>query len=372
MKVITDFDLQNKTVVLRCDFNISVKNNEIVDDTRIVKSLKTINYLLDNNCKVIILSHFGRIKEEIDKEKYSLKIIGERLSDLLGRNVIYLNKCFGEDVKKYVDSISLGEVILLENTRYTDFPEKKESNNDLNLSLFWSSLGDIYINDAFGASHRKHSSVAGICLYMPHGIGFLIQEEISNLSYIIHSDEKPFTVFMGGAKVETKLPIIKSMLEKCDYLLLGGGILNSFLKVNGVDIKESLATNDDAIMEEINELLTKYSDKIILDVKYEFFDNKILDIDVSSYEKYIALSKLIFINGTPGLFEDEKHRAGTKNLFEYIKKSSAKKIAGGGDTITAINKFDATRDFDFISSGGGAALEYIAEGGLVALEWMEK
>ncbi len=368
LKLLTEIDVNNKTVILRCDFNVSLKDGLISDDTRIKKSLKTINYLLDNNCKIIILSHFGRIKEERSKLKYSLKIIAQRLSNLINKNVFFINSCVGADVIKKVNEYSNGDIILLENTRFTDIPNKQESVNNLDLAKFWASLGDIYINDAFGASHREHSSVAAICKYLPSYIGFLVYDELNNLDIV---RTKKCTVFMGGSKLETKLPVIKNILPKCDYLLLGGGILNCFLKAKGIDVKDSLVTNDKKLLFEIKDLLTSYQHKIILDVKYEFYDDKILDINVEGYEKYIMDSEIFFINGTPGMFEKEEFSNGTKELFKYLKKSKSKKIAGGGDTIAAINKYDAENYFDFISSGGGAALEYIAEGSLKALEWME-
>ncbi len=222
--------LKIKRVVLRLDFNVPVENGVIKDNSKIVKSLKTINYLLENNCKVIILSHFGRIKSEEDKLKNSLKVVGKELANLLKRDVKFLDNCYGDKVKNIVDESSLGEVILLENTRFMDVPTKKESGNDLELAKYWASLGDVYINDAFGSMHRAHASTAGIAKFLPHTIGFLVMDELEHLNILISGTPHPFTVFMGGAKVDDKLPIIKSLIDRCDYLLLGGGIANSFLK----------------------------------------------------------------------------------------------------------------------------------------------
>ncbi len=372
MKTIEDLNLLNKTVLLRSDYNVPTNGKIITDDTRIRKSLKTINYLLQKNCKIIILSHFGRIKSEDDKNKYDLNIVANKLSELTNKKVIFINNCYHKDIKEVINKYPLGTIILLQNTRYMDLYEKAESKNNIDLAKYWASLGDVYINDAFASSHRLHASVAGITKYLPSGIGFLIKEEIEGLKPLIELNERPFTVFMGGAKVEDKLPIIKKILPKCDYLLLGGGILNSFVKAKGEDIKESLATSDTDTINELKELLTTYQHKIIMSDDYITKDNKILDITLEDYKEYINKSKLIFVNGAPGLFEDHEFENGTKELLDCLKNSRAKVILGGGDTINAINKFGYNNDFYFISSGGGATLEYIADSSLKALEWIEK
>lgn len=251
MKTIKDIDLKNKKVVIRVDYNVPVENGVIKDNSKIEKSLKSINYLLENNCRVVILSHFGRIKSEEDKTKNSLKIVAKELANLLGRNVKFLDNCYGDKVKSIVDNCSLGEVILLENTRFMDIPEKKESGNDLALAEFWASLGEVYINDAFGSMHRAHASTAGIAKFIPHAIGFLVMNELEHLNILISGTPHPFTVFMGGAKVDDKLPIIKSLIDRCDYLLVGGGIANSLLKAKGADVGNSIATSDEGILNEL-------------------------------------------------------------------------------------------------------------------------
>ena len=208
MKTIKELDIKNKSVILRCDLNVPVEDGVIKDNTKIVKSLKTINYLLENNCKVIILSHFGRVKTEEDKQKNSLLVVGQELANVLRKPVKFINECYADKVVEFVNNAQLGEVVLLENTRFTDVPVKKESANDLELAEFWSRLGDVYINDAFGSLHRAHASTAGICKFMPHAIGFLVIEELRNLDILINNTPHPFCVFMGGAKVNDKLPII--------------------------------------------------------------------------------------------------------------------------------------------------------------------
>lgn len=374
MKTIKDIDLKNKKVVIRVDYNVPMENGIIKDSSKIKKSLRSINYLLENNCRVVILSHFGRIKSEEDKAKNSLKVVAKELANLLGKNVKFLDNCFGDKVKSIVDNCGLGEVILLENTRFMDIYEKKESGNDLALAEYWASLGDVYINDAFGSMHRAHASTAGIAKFLPHAIGFLVMDELEHLNILIHNTPHPFTVFMGGAKVDDKLPIIKSLIERCDYLLVGGGIANSFLKAKGADIGNSIATSDEGILNELKKLMDEYKGKIVLPVDFTIDDGIIYDVgnkSIEVYKKYIDKSEIIFVNGTCGKFEDERFMEGTSNLFKILKDSGKKVIVGGGDTASACIKFGFKDSFDFISSGGGATLEYIADGTLKALEWME-
>ena len=374
MKTIKDIDLKNKKVVIRVDYNVPMENGIIKDSSKIKKSLRSINYLLENNCRVVILSHFGRIKSEEDKAKNSLKIVAKELANLLGKNVKFLDNCFGDKVKSFVDNCGLGEVILLENTRFMDIYEKKESGNDLALAEYWASLGEVYINDAFGSMHRAHASTAGIAKFLPHAIGFLVMDELEHLNILIHNTPHPFTVFMGGAKVDDKLPIIKSLIERCDYLLVGGGIANSFLKAKGADIGNSIATSDEGILNELKKLMDEYKGKIVLPVDFTIDDGIIYDVgnkSIEVYKKYIDKSEIVFVNGTCGKFEDERFMEGTSNLFKILKDSGKKVIVGGGDTASACIKFGFKDSFDFISSGGGATLEYIADGTLKALEWME-
>ena len=374
MKTIKDIDLKNKKVVIRVDYNVPMENGIIKDSSKIKKSLRSINYLLENNCRVVILSHFGRIKSEEDKSKNSLKVVAKELANLLGKNVKFLDNCYGDKVKNIVDNCGLGEVILLENTRFMDIYDKKESGNDLALAEYWASLGEVYINDAFGSMHRAHASTAGIAKFLPHAIGFLVMDELEHLNILIHNTPHPFTVFMGGAKVDDKLPIIKSLIERCDYLLVGGGIANSFLKAKGADIGNSIATSDEGILNELKKLMDEYKGKIVLPVDFTIDDGIIYDVgnkSIEVYKKYIDKSEIVFVNGTCGKFEDERFMEGTSNLFKILKDSGKKVIVGGGDTASACIKFGFKDSFDFISSGGGATLEYIADGTLKALEWME-
>lgn len=374
MNTLKDISVNNKSVIIRCDFNVPMDGEKITDNSKIVKSVETLKYLLNNNCKIIILSHFGRVKSEEDKTKNTLKFVGKELSNLLGVKVKFISACYGEKVKEIVDNSSLGEVILLENTRFMDYPEKLESKNDLDLAKYWASLGEVYINDAFGSMHRAHASTAGIAKFLPHAIGFLVEEELNKLDILVHDTPSPFVVFMGGAKVDDKLPIIKSLIDRCDYLLLGGGIANSFLKAKGANVGESIATNDEEILNELKELMDKYKEKIKLPIDFTIDNGIIYDIgnkSINEYKKYIDSASIIFVNGTCGKFEDDRFTEGTKELFKVLKESGVKVIIGGGDTASAVKKFGYSNDFYFISSGGGATLEYIADKTLKALEWMK-
>lgn len=374
MKRIYDIDIDNKSVVVRVDYNVPIENGVIQDNSKIVKSLKTINYLIDHNCKIIILSHFGRVKKEEDKANNTLKPVAENLAKLLNRKVIFLDNCYGDKVKNIVDAGILGDIFLLENTRFTDVPEKRESSNDLRLAEYWASLGDVYINDAFGSLHRAHASTAGIASFIEHAIGFLVEDELNHLECLVNNTPHPFGVFMGGAKVDDKLPIIKSLLNRCDYILLGGGIANSFLKAKGEDIGKSISTDDEIILNELRAIMDENKEKIVLPVDFVYKNDMILDIGPKSIElfsKYINSSEIIFVNGTCGKFEDDEFKVGTDGLFKALKESGKRVIVGGGDTVSAVKNLGYENDFYFLSSGGGATLEYISDKSLKALEWMK-
>jgi phosphoglycerate kinase len=374
MKLLKDMDINNKTVIVRCDYNVPIKDGIIEDDSRIVKSLETINYLIDHNCKIVLLSHLGRVKTPEDKEKNSLKLVAEHLSKLLNRNVTFVSECYGEEVKKTVMEHNSGDIIMLENTRYMDLEGKLESGNNPDLAKFWASLGDVFVLDAFGSAHRAHASTAGIASFIPSCVGLLIEKELDNLKDLINVEIRPFTIFMGGAKVEDKLPIIEKLLPECDHLLLGGGIANSFLKASGVEVGTSLATSDEELLAKLKVLLTNYQDKIMLPLDFVYDGSSIMDIGPMSLENYARVineSKLIFINGTPGKFEDEPFAEGTIKLLSILASCGAKVITGGGDTVNALKKFGYEDKFFFCSSGGGATLEYIANKELEALKCLE-
>ena len=371
MKTIRDFDLNNKKVIIRVDFNVPIKDGVIEDDTRIKESLKTINYAIEHNAKVILMSHLGRIKEESDKIKNTLKPVSIRLSELLNKDVIFIPSTRGIELETAIDNLNNGDVLLMENTRFEDLDNKKESKNDSQLGEYWASLGDIYINDAFGTAHRAHASNVGIASHLDSGIGFLIEKELDSLLPAINNPERPFTVILGGAKVSDKIGVIENLGKIADYILIGGGMAFTFLKASGVEIGNSLL--DEESIDFCKKMLQEYKDKLILpidvvtDLKECFItditkEEKGLDIGpktVKLFKQYLENSKTIIWNGPVGMFEEERYSNGTKGICEVLKNIKAIKIAGGGDTASAIKNLGYEQAFTHISTGGGASLELL-------------
>ena len=381
MKVINELNVEGKKVILRCDLNVAIKDGKIVSDERIIKSLPTIEYLINKNAKVIIMSHLGKIKTKEDCEKNSLFLVYQRLCELLKTNVYFSSATSGEILENKINSLQNGEVLLMENTRYEDLDGKKESNCNLDLAKYWASLADYFVNDAFGLSHRKHASNYGISKYLPSAIGFLMETEITGLKPLINPI-KPYVVIMGGAKIEDKLDIIENILPKCDYLLVGGKIANSFLDcVSNIGSSEV----DESKKDNLKKLLSIYKERIILPVDVKVLSdgivkekdiNEIADTDIihdignktaSLYKEYIKNAKTIFLNGTMGMYEDERFKDGTLNILKCVASSNEVHIIGGGDAISSAKVFNIT-GFSFVSTGGGATLEYIATNKLNCFE----
>lgn len=378
-KTIRDFDLNNKKVIIRVDYNVPIKDGEITDDNRIVQSLDTIKYAIENGAKVILMSHLGRVKTIEDKENNTLEPVAFRLSELLGKEVIFVDETRGELLEEEINKLESGQVLLMENTRFEDIDGKKESGNDPELGKYWASLGDIYINDAFGTAHRAHASNVGIASNLPNGIGFLIEKELENLSIATNEPERPFTVILGGSKVSDKIGVIKNLVDKADYILIGGGMMFTFLKAEGFKIGKSLL--DEESLDFCREMISKYPNKIILPVDTACGDEvgddssiriaKISDIhddeiglDISFgtidlFETYLNMSKTIIWNGPVGAFEYSKFAGGTKALCDILSRLDAKVIIGGGDTAAAAINFGYKDAFTHISTGGGASLELL-------------
>ena len=243
-KSIRDIELNNKKVIIRVDFNVPIKDGKITDDNRIKMSLKTINYAIEKGAKVILMSHLGRVKEESDKEKNSLRIVAERLSELLNKEVLFSSVTRGEELETKIDSLNNGDVLLMENTRFEDLNGKLESGNDSNLGRYWSMLGDVFVNDAFGTCHRAHASNVGIASNLENCVGFLVEDEIEKLKLATNNPEKPFAVILGGAKVSDKIGVIKNLAPICDYIIIGGGMAYTFLKAKGYNIGKSLLDSE--------------------------------------------------------------------------------------------------------------------------------
>ncbi len=379
MKYLSEEKIENKKILLRCDFNVPIHNGIITDSSKIDKSLKTINYLLKNNNKVIIFSHFGRVKVEEDKKNNSLKKVYEYLKNII--DLEFIEDSLNLDIVNNSDKLCF----LVENTRFTDIPNKKESINDLELAKYWASFGDIFVVDAFASLHRMHASTAGISKYLPTYLGFLVEDEIKNLDPLINNKDKKLLVIMGGAKVDDKIKIIENILPKCDKLLLTGGLLNTFLKVKGYNVGNSLVSSDEEVLKIVKKLLEENKDKIIYSncfivkredknvcVSIEDVQSNDIILDNIITEKDISYGELIFLNGSCGKFEEKEYEEGTKKLLELLKKSNASVYIGGGDAVASTHKFGYTSSFTYTSSGGGATLEYVSTGKLNALEFIKE
>lgn len=390
-KTIRDIPLEGKKILLRCDYNVTINGNVILDDTKITASLETIKYLMDNNCKIIILSHLGKVKTEDDKINNSLEIVSKKLSELLTRSILFSHETRGVLLEEKINAMRPQDILLVENTRYEDVPNNLESSCDEELSKYWASLADIFVNDAFGTIHRAHASNYGVSKYLPSVIGFLVEKELKNLNVLIENPSHPFTVIMGGAKIADKIPLIEAIIPKCDYLLLTGGIANTFLKALKFNIGFSLYDKETIPL--ITKLMLQYKEKLMLPLdvvvgnKYDpnyasikgikdICDNDVIyDIGPETLRKYkhtINVSELIFVNGTMGKYEDLKFRNGTKETYQMLAKCPANVIIGGGDSLAAIHTLGFNNNFSFLSTGGGATLDYIANPKLKSLENIEE
>ena len=386
-KTIRDFDLDNKKVIIRCDFNVPIKDNVIVDNNRIVESLETVKYAINNNAKVILMSHLGKIKSEEDKLKNSLEIVKDELSKLLDKEVIFSHCLNGEELESKIDNMKIGDVLLIENTRFEDCPNRLESGNDKELGKYWASLGDIFINDAFGTCHRKHASNVGVATYLPSGIGFLIEKEINSLSKL-SNPQRPYVVILGGSKISDKIEMVSHLVDVADKILIGGGMAYTFLSAKGYNIGKSIC--DYESIDFASSMIEKYSEKIILPIDSrttkEFSDNssfedKInedflnddigLDIGgktISMFKEELKNAKTIFWNGTLGYSEYKNYSDGTRNILDFISNIDCYTVLGGGDTVAASKVFGYKDKISYASTGGGATLEYITKGELPGIE----
>ena len=263
-KTIKDFELRGKRVIIRCDFNVPIKNGKITDDNRIIESLPTIEYAIKKGAKVILMSHLGKVKSDEDKKDKTLKPVAKRLEELLCTPVTFIDETRGEKLENSISKMKNKDVILIENTRFEDIDGKKESKNDEELGKYWSSLADIYINDAFGTAHRFHASNVGIASYIDSGVGFLIEKELKILEPAINKPERPFVVILGGAKVADKIKVIENLVEIADYILIGGGMCHTFLKAEGYNVGNSLVDNDS--VEFCKNILSAHANKIVLPI----------------------------------------------------------------------------------------------------------
>lgn len=387
MKTIKDIKLESKKVLIRCDFNVPMKEGKIVDDTRITAALPTIQYALDNNAKVILLSHLGRVKEEADLAKNNLAPVATRLEELLNKPVTFIEETRGEKLENSINNMKEKDIILVQNTRYEDLDGKKESKNNPELGAYWASLGDVFVNDAFGTIHRAHASNVGIASHLESCVGFLIEKELNALKEL-DSPEQPFVVVLGGAKVADKIGVIENLVKKADKILIGGGMAFTFLKAEGYEIGNSLL--DEENIEFCKNIVKEYPDKIVLPVDVavtteysESEEYKVKDISDLEYNEmgldigpnteilfknYLKNSKVAVWNGPLGVYEFEKYKQGTNHILQFAVDNNIKIILGGGDIVAAASAAGYKDKVYHASTGGGATLEYLEGKTLPGLE----
>ena len=379
-KIVTDLQVEGKKVLVRVDFNVPLKDGVITDDNRIVQALPTIKYLIDHNAKVILFSHLGKVKSEEDKAKLSLRPVAERLSELLEKPVTFVPETRGEKLEAAINALKEGDVLLFENTRFEDLDGKKESKNDPELGKYWASLGDLFVNDAFGTAHRAHASNVGIASQLESAAGFLMEKEIKFIGGAVDNPERPFVAILGGAKVSDKIGVINSLLDKADKVLIGGGMAYTFFKAMGREVGLSLLELDR--VELAKEIMEKAGDKLVLPidnvVAKEFSNDAVativasdqipadqegLDIGpktVELFASYLKDAKTVVWNGPMGVFELPNFAKGTIGVCEAIANlEGATTIIGGGDSAAAAISLGYADKFTHISTGGGASLEYL-------------
>lgn len=378
IKTIRDIDVSNKRVLVRVDFNVPLKEGTITDDTRIQAALPTIRYILDQKgASLIVMSHLGRPKGKRD-ESLSLRPVSERLSELLGGRVIMAQDCIGSAVEQQAADLKAGETLLLENLRFHEEEEK----NDAVFAQSLGKLGDIYVNDAFGAAHRAHASTEGVTHYLPAVGGLLMEKEVLFLSRVLENPEQPMVAIIGGAKVSTKIAVLESLLPKCNTLIIGGGMAYTFLKVQGKTVGKSLLEEDYFdTARKLLDMAQKKGVEIILPVDHvvasEFSetappeyvagadipDGKVaMDIGTKTLEIFrdrIKSAKTLIWNGPMGVFEFESFAKGTLDTAEMVANCAGITVVGGGDSVAAVNKFGLAEKIDHVSTGGGASLEFL-------------
>lgn len=377
-KSIEDIDVKGKKVIVRVDFNVPFDSEgNISDDKRIVGALPTIKYLIDNNAKVILVSHLGRPKGEFNM-KYSMAPASKRLGELLGINVIQATDVIGEDAKAKAAALENGQVLMLENARF----HKEEEKNNAEFAKELASMAEIYVNDAFGTAHRAHATTAGLADYLPAVSGYLIQKEISVMGKALANPERPFLAILGGAKVSDKIEVIKNLLDKVDYLIIGGGMAYTFVKAQGHDVGTSICEMDKLdLANELIESAKAKGVKLLLpvdNVVSDGFSNEAnkqtvasdsipegwggMDIGpktIALFSEAIAASKTIVWNGPMGVFEFANFAVGTRAIAKAVAESGAISIIGGGDSAAAVEQLGFADKITHISTGGGASLEFL-------------
>jgi len=379
-KTLEDLQVQGKRVLVRCDFNVPMdENRNITDDRRITSSLPTIEYLIENGAKVILMSHLGRPKGE-PNTKFSLQPVAQRLSELLNKEVVFAkdDKVVSENVKKIVSHMQDGDVVLLENTRF----RKEEEKNEEAFAKELASLGDLYVNDAFGTSHRVHTSNVGISGQLPSAVGYLVQKEISVMGKALENPERPFVAILGGAKVSDKIGVIENLLNKVDTILIGGGMAYTFLKAKGYEVGTSILEEDKidlakGLLEKAKQKGVKLLLPVDITIAKEFkndTDFRVVAIDsipqdmmgldsgqetIKIFSEEIKNARTVVWNGPMGVFEMENFKKGTEAIAKAMAESKGVTIVGGGDSASAVEKAGYEKEMTHISTGGGASLEFL-------------
>jgi phosphoglycerate kinase len=373
-KTVKDIDLKGKRVIMRVDFNVPMAGGKVTDDKRIKASLPTIKYVLDQGASLILMSHLGRPKGGPDPE-FSLKAAAEVLAGHIGRPVQMAPDCVGPEVEKMAKALKPGEVLMLENTRF----HKGEEKNDLDLAKQLAALAEVYVNDAFGSAHRAHSSTEGIARFLPAVSGFLMEQELEYLGRAVSSPEHPYIAILGGAKISDKILVVETLLSKCDKLIIGGGMANTFLAAKGHNMQDSLV--ETASVETAKSIMEKAGNKILLPVdaviadKFEAEANsQVVDVDkipagwrmmdvgpktLELHKGVLNGAKLVVWNGPVGVFEMPKFAEGTFALARLLAESGATTVIGGGDSASAVKKAGVAKQMTHVSTGGGASLEFL-------------
>jgi len=373
-KTVKDIDLKNKRVLMRVDFNVPMADGKVTDDKRIRAALPTIQYCLDQNSSVILMSHLGRPKSASDSQ-FSLRAAAEVLSTLLARPVKMAPDCVGVEVEKMAKALNPGEVLMLENTRF----HAEEEKNDLDFAKQLASLGEVFVNDAFGSAHRAHASTEGVARFLPAVSGFLMEKELEYLGRAVANPEHPYIAILGGAKISDKILVVETLLSKCDKLIIGGGMANTFLAAQGLNMQDSLV--EESSLDTAKTIMAKSADKLILPVDAVIADKfaedanaQVVDVDkipagwrmldvgpktVGVYQAALSGAKLIVWNGPVGVFEMPKFAEGTFALARMLAESKAVTVIGGGDSASAVKKAGVAKQMTHVSTGGGASLEFL-------------
>ncbi len=389
---VDDLDARGKRVLVRVDFNVPVSDGVCTDDTRIRAALPTINKLVDGGARVILMSHLGRPSGEGFEEKFTLRPAALRLAELLGKPVAFASDTIGEDAHAKVAALQDGQVLVLENLRF----DKREKKNDPAFCEELASLGDAYVNDAFGTAHRAHASTAGVAALLPAYAGYLMQREVGTLSGMLDKPRRPFVAILGGSKVSDKIKVIDALLEKCDTLIIGGGMCFTFLLAQGKQVGTSLKEEDwveraAAMLKKAEERGVKLllpvdvvcADKFAEDARTETVSvdaipANMMGLDIGPetsklYADAIAEGATVFWNGPMGVFEMDAFAAGTKAVaLAVAENQQADTIIGGGDSVAAVNKFDLADRMTFISTGGGASMELVQGEALPGVEALRR